>query len=154
METRFCGNGVTISNRRWFYTCCLCQKKKPLLMPIRTTVDFEKIVVTYPHNLLPSVLIIKLRLMFHPTGWRRDLLTRIVPSSKMQLFPITIGPTRANIAAFGWTTVPTWNQKLVQNLWYIWGEPAPMVMSPRISTSWHTTALEWIENLSRLCYTW
>lgn len=54
-------------------------------------------------------------------------------SSMMQLAPITMGPAMAKIVALGWTMVP----ELI-------------VMSPLSSTSWQTTAFEWIVNLSRL----
>lgn len=51
----------------------------------------------------------------------------------MQPEPIMMGPAIAKMVALGCTTVP-----------------GPIVMSPFSSTSWQTTALEWIVNLSRL----
>lgn len=60
----------------------------------------------------------------------------IAPSSIMHPEPMMIGPPAANIVAFGCTMVP-----------------APMVMSPFMSTSWHTTAFEWMVNLSLLTRT-
>lgn len=51
----------------------------------------------------------------------------------MQPAPMTMGPAMAKMVALGWTMVP-----------------APMVISPLSSTSWQTTAFEWMVNLSRL----
>jgi len=65
------------------------------------------------------------------TSLRR--LTIMAASSMMQPEPIMMGPAIAKIVALGCTTVP-----------------GPIVMSPFNSTSWQTTALEWIVNLSRL----
>ncbi len=69
----------------------------------------------------------------------------------MQLAPITIGLVIAKIVAFGWITVPHGSSReLKLEIMKAFGPPEPIVISPFKSTSWQTTALEWIANLSFL----
>ena len=79
------------------------------------------------------------------------LFTMIAPSSMMHPEPMTIGPAMAKMVAFGWTIVPA-SRTMSSSQDYVMGRysPAPIVISPFSSTSWQTTALECIVNLSRL----
>ena len=90
---------------------------------------------------------------------RTDRLTIMAPSSMMHPEPITMGPAMAKMVAFGWTMVPALTKCVSGRTSGRGSEfarkwrgdaPAPMVMSPLSSTSWQTTALEWMVNLSRL----
>ena len=78
----------------------------------------------------------------------------MAPSSMMQPEPMTMGPAMAKMVAFGWTIVPGRREGdgvREDGKGGEWREiPAPTVMSPLSSTSWQTTAFEWIVNLSRL----
>jgi hypothetical protein len=79
------------------------------------------------------------------------LFTMMADSSMIQLAPITMGPAMAKIVALGCTIVPVHASRECRlGRAFQLVIPEPIVMSPLSSTSWHTTAFEWIVNLSRL----
>lgn len=148
----------------WSKLCWSCQRLEiqHLQLTIRTSVAFgEEIYIRHPisNRFSSPILMTSLRLgaferTFSKLGVNHAYrFTMIAPSSMMHPAPMTIGPAIAKIVALGCTMVPRMVSEriLVRLKWYT---PAPIVMSPFNSTSWHTIALEWIVNLSRLPYGW